>query len=160
MTSQQSFRLSLLPWNYGCVSPVFSFCFSISLSFGVYCIDLWEGNKMVPGHTGEVSTKKARIAERQTGSGSESMETNILNLQKGKPRRIFLGWVTEGSGKTRSRGRPRRPLSFAHHGHVGTTRTDLPRMRGPDRSRSNNCPQLSQLWFSRGRKHLREKRRM
>lgn len=39
---------------------------------------------MVPGHTREVSTTKARTAERQAGSGSESMETNLLNLQKGK----------------------------------------------------------------------------
>ena len=55
---------------------------------------------MVPGHTGEVSTTKAQTAERQAGSGSESMETNLLNLQKGKPRRVFLGSVTEGRGKT------------------------------------------------------------
>lgn len=55
---------------------------------------------MVPGHTGEVSTTETRTAEPQAGSGSESMETNLLNLQKGKPRRVFLGWVTEGGGKT------------------------------------------------------------
>lgn len=70
------------------------------MSCGVYCTDSWERNKMVPGHTGEVSTTKARTAERQAGSGSESMETNLLNLQKGKPRRVFLGSVTEGRGKT------------------------------------------------------------
>lgn len=55
---------------------------------------------MVPGHTGEVSTTKTWTAERQAGSSSESMETNLLNLQKGKPGRVFLGWVTEGRGKT------------------------------------------------------------
>lgn len=70
------------------------------MSCGVYCTDLREGNKMVPGHTGEMSTTKARTAERQAGSGSDSMETNLLNLQKGKPRRVFLGSLTEDRGKT------------------------------------------------------------
>ena len=70
------------------------------MSCSVYCTDLWEGNKMVTGHTGEVSTTKTRTAECQAGSSSESMETNLLNLQKGKPKRIFLGWGTKGRGKT------------------------------------------------------------
>lgn len=127
------------------------------MSCPVYSTELLrEGNQTIqrPHRRGE---PQHRLTMQGWTSGleasSKTIKTNLLSLQMRNPlgTSVFLGQSTADSGKTRSPACPRRSLLFSHHGHVGTTRPDLPGMRSWNQCRTNNHPYIPRQWASEAR---------